>query len=468
MPRREAAEVPAPGVPPRDIITRPRAPQQEHAPFNTQPSLGLGLILDASRRLPPSSSYSDRLRLLAPQLLRINTVPLLNTQVSNPGLEPDSGVFTDVQNFVSSPSDVLSAHPLLHRDSHSSGVTYSQDATSPNIPRWLQTIPGAGTWDDPGYSSEPHTRNTFPPLGSPRRSPARPLRSASLDSGVQNYALGRRRSTLASTYTPPPPPRPRILTLPPSSRADPEYFLDNADPNPSESRSSPWQVDLHEHFDVRRLQLCADAAAEAVRRASETLCACALLRNPESIALTCEALRSALTAVDTALEDTPPRLELDDPDYGRQWHSKHLLLILSVERHLGHISQLADQIARRPPRIHRLHGIVEKFNAYEAKFADLARRLALSHERLRIRVLKNILEEETGRATALVEAERVRRREFKELWHESREKRRELRSLIRIRQHEAASIARSFVTGERSPSVEHEENVPVANIDRNG
>ncbi|OCH92049.1 hypothetical protein OBBRIDRAFT_802867 [Obba rivulosa] len=462
MDRRGASEALSPLS--GDSITRPRAPPRNHIPLDAHPSLGLGLILNAPRRLPSTPSvHSSQLRLRVPQPLRINSVPLLNIRTLTPGLEPDSGIFTDVQNLVTSPSELVS-HPLLLRDDvralpltksavpttlqYPSGN--SQDFTSPlDIRQWLGNVAEAG--DDTRFSSAPHNRVTFSPIASSSRIPASrtyALRSASLDTGTQHYTFGGRELRPSGLYSPPPPPRPRLVTLPPSSCAEQEY------PSDDTSQPSPWQLDLHASFDIDGLRLRADAASEAVRRASLALCSCALLRDPDAIATVCEALRAAVAAVRTALADTPPRLEIDDVEYGRQWYSRHSLTIQSVHRHLSRIYQLADQIDRRPPRIHRLQSTVEKLQAYEAKFIDLARRITLSHERLRIRDLKEQLEQETHHATGLVEEERMRRHAFRAAWYESREKRRELRALIRLARRDEEAVARALVGD--APDIEDE------------
>lgn len=46
-------------------------------------------------------------------------------------------------------------------------------------------------------------------------------------------------------------------------------------------------------------------------------------------------------------------------------------------RNLNLFYLLAHQIEKRPPRIHTLASLIDKLSTYQAKFADLARRITV-------------------------------------------------------------------------------------------
>ncbi len=131
---------------------------------------------------------------------------------------------------------------------------------------------------------------------------------------------------------------------------------------------------------------------------------------------------------------------------------------------------LAHQIEDRPPRIHKLAPLIDKLATYQAKFADLARRISvspdspplamvtltrhppllqLSYERLRLLSLRTQLT--TANTIARhAEDERSRRRNERAAMQDGRVRRRSLREDIRrvrgtiraMRDRHAAVVAR--------------------------
>ena len=132
----------------------------------------------------------------------------------------------------------------------------------------------------------------------------------------------------------------------------------------------------------------------------QPLRSCSILREPESIAHLCNKLRDTFASVQRALDETPDDFTIDWSETKRTWYAKHWQVISSLDRSAltatSHVScahslgpsfirnlnmfyLLAHQVEDRPPRIHRLAPILDKLSTYQAKFADLARRIAVRY-----------------------------------------------------------------------------------------
>ncbi|RPD70431.1 hypothetical protein L226DRAFT_470211 [Lentinus tigrinus ALCF2SS1-7] len=255
-------------------------------------------------------------------------------------------------------------------------------------------------------------------LNSP---PASPLKSSTGEFGV--IPQSPVTPGLPWNAAPPPLRRNEWIALPDLSEEGP--------PSPGIGSGTPMVANLRIDLSVEDLALRAEKCAETIARASLSLRSCSLLRDPEAIADLCENLRLTFKTVQRALDVTPSEFVVDGSDAKQTWYTKHWDLIDSLNKNLSLFYLLAHQVEDRPPRIHKLAPILDKLATYQAKFADLARRISLSYERLRLLSLRTQLTTANTIARAHADEERSRRRDERAAMHEGRARRRSLREEIR-------------------------------------
>ncbi|KAI0669574.1 hypothetical protein C8Q78DRAFT_1070679 [Trametes maxima] len=422
-------------------------------------SQGLGLVLGAAClpiQLPLSQldfepqsppRYSRRLRSLAPAPLQLasptpraplRTLTQAHTPAPGSALRTScSAAFVDIQlgpKCASAFADAVSVSPQSERRTSASSTmaSWSTAPTSLVFPGDSENmVPGRSTnpsqlgmlsWqrslDTPSSAFPPKSANAGPsvlrkaaltPLTSPRKS-----NFAHDDPFTPGLPLGA---------APPPLRRTEVVPLP---------ELTNEElPPPDFLFSSPLDADLWLDLGVEDLVLRAENCSETIARASMSLCSCSLLRDPKSIANLCDKLRATFTSVQRALDGTPAEFSADGSDAKGIWYAKHWQVISSLDRNLNLFYLLARQIEDRPPRIHRLAPLVDKLSTYQSKFADLARRIVLSHEKLRFLGLRNQLSASHAFLRAPVDDARVlRHTDARAARQEGRARRREIREEI--------------------------------------
>ena len=109
----------------------------------------------------------------------------------------------------------------------------------------------------------------------------------------------------------------------------------------------------------------------------QSLRSCSLLRDPDAIAALCDDLRHAFATVQRALDGTPADFVMDGSEARRTWYTNHCDVVHSLYRNMHYFHMLARHVEDKPPRIHRLEGILKKLATYQAKFMDLARRISV-------------------------------------------------------------------------------------------
>ncbi|KAI0350599.1 hypothetical protein OH77DRAFT_1430773 [Trametes cingulata] len=432
------------------------------------PQLGLGLVMGAAclpihlprpfleselASLSPSR-YSRRLRSLAPAPLQLASptprAPFRSlTQAQTPvpastRRTPCSAAFVDVPldtQCGSAFGDVSVSPQSERRASISSTMTSQSTApTSLVFPGESENInPGRGT-NPPSYvdllswhrsvsrsldsplsplaAKSAHTGTSArKAMGSPA-TPATPARKSSLGN-EDPFTPG-----LPSDAAPPPLRRTEWVPLP--------ELTDEELPSPDVLLLSPLRADLRLDLGVEDLALRAERCSESIARASLSLCSCSLLREPEAIVDLVDRLRATFVSVQRALDGTPAQFTADGSDAKRIWYAKHWQVIASLDRNLNLFYLLSHQIEERPPRIHRLAPLLDKLGTYELKFADLARRIALSHEKFRFLGLRAelSLSRPPARTTSTDDKERVLRHDARAARQEGRARRREIREEI--------------------------------------
>ncbi|KAH9911131.1 hypothetical protein B0H21DRAFT_826635 [Amylocystis lapponica] len=401
-------------------------------------NLGLGLILGTMNHstapAPATSRYSSRLRSMAPSPLQL-TSPPPQYPVLFPAVAPRAESQSASINFVDVPSET--SHnvqpPSTPSDTCATGVLTSLEypeamssaSMSSEIMQWQHNvsraadapvphesvIPGATIAIAPAVFAAPEQRNApnSPPHPSDDRPP--PPSSAVSDVVVADSPPALQRSNWMEL-----PPVPYNEDL---SSSDESGIL------------TPLHIDLREVLSIDRFILRAEHCAEVAGHAAMSLSSCGLLREPERIKDVGESLQQTFHFLRGVLDETPAELGLGGREAQRHWHSRHWQIHSSLDRNLNLFYLFAHLVRQRPPRIHRLAGFVDKMHAYDAKFADLARRLALSYEKLRILTLHARFVTANRLARAQADAERVRRQEFRAAWAEARARRREMREEIR-------------------------------------
>ncbi|KAI9067462.1 hypothetical protein FKP32DRAFT_1683873 [Trametes sanguinea] len=462
--------------PSADASTRARTadPHPVSPRGGEHPQSGLGLVLgsaclpillprphleqDAVSESP--SRYSRRLRNIAPAPLQLASstprTPLRAlTQPQTPATSrsrrtPASSVFVDVPLVTANRPDVFQCNASVSPQSDrraSMTTTTASHSTAPTSPSYRGNQENARlkrsanpTYID-GLSSRQRSSGS-------RNSPLSPL-APKYGGEVGSSAFGKgwnaprtpatssRRIHLdyAVPFTPglpadAPPPllrRSEWVPLPDLADAGP--------PSPDPDVLSPLRADLRLDLGVEDLALRAEKCSETIARASMYLCSCSLLREPESIVDLCEKLRATFASVQRALDGTPSEFHADGSDAKRTWYAKHWQVISSLDRNLNMFYLLAHQVEERPPRIHRLAPTLDKLSTYQAKFADLARRIALSHEKLRFHGLRAQLSTAHAYPVKSIDdardTTRGRRYDARATRQEARARRREIREELR-------------------------------------
>ncbi|KAI0664014.1 hypothetical protein C8Q70DRAFT_1041795 [Cubamyces menziesii] len=444
------------------------------------PQLGLGLMMGAAcvpiqlprtrleleRESQSQTRYSRRLRDLAPAPLQLASstprAPFRTlTQTQTPLSAPLRTTTPTPASPTGTPPAVTQCAPALDNVSvspqsdrkvsvSSTMDTQSTAPTSLAFPECSENVrPSKGTsvfsWQRPVVSQ-----------------PLSPLSSKYAHAGPSNAAAGRafrsprtpsRRSSLeyANPFTPGLPPE---AGPPPLRRSEwvplPELHDDmnveveteiGVQPSPSVLILSPLRADLRGDLGVEDLQMRAEVCSETIARASMPLRSCSILREPESIAHLCNKLRDTFASVQRALDETPDDFTIDWSETKRTWYAKHWQVISSLDRNLNMFYLLAHQVEDRPPRIHRLAPILDKLSTYQAKFADLARRIVISHEKLRFLSLRDQLSVAHSHARHPFDVQRnalsgsgMLRHDARAARQEGRARRREIREeLTRVR-----------------------------------
>ncbi|CDO75961.1 hypothetical protein BN946_scf184888.g11 [Trametes cinnabarina] len=404
----------APRTPDGSVHARAAKPNLASPRDGEQPQLGLGLSLgsaglpillprphlelDAMSESP--SEYSRRLRNIAPAPLRLaSTTPRTSlraiAQPHTPLTSPRrrtllSSVFVDVP-LDTQHRDVFQFHFSVsprsdRRASMASTLTsHSTAPTSPDHGRDLENAhPKRGanppTYID-GLSSRRHSSWASGSPLSPLAAKYGPSGPSNL--GKLSYTPGTPRTpTRRESIGPTTPFTPRLPTdTPPPRLRRTEWvplpeLADEETASPDLQVLSPLRADLRLDLGVEDLSLRAEKCSETIARASLYLCSCSLLREPDSIVNLCEKLRATFAVVQRALDGTPSEFTADDSDAKRTWYAKHWQIVSSLDRNLNLFYLLAHQLEERPPRIHRLAPTLDKLSTYQAKFADLARRIA--------------------------------------------------------------------------------------------
>ncbi|KAI1786345.1 hypothetical protein LXA43DRAFT_1034312 [Ganoderma leucocontextum] len=274
-----------------------------------------------------------------------------------------------------------------------------------------------------------------------------PLRSAA---GAVFGNLSQLTPGLPHDTTPPPPPRMGCNPLP--------ELADNLPPPPpqpafaeeEEQLVYPQHADLTWELDTESLVLWAEKCSETIARASLSLRSCGLLKDPDAIAALCDDLRRTFATVQLALEDTPRDFVMDGSEARQTWYTNHCDAVHSLSRNMQHFHMLARRVEDRPPRIHRLEGVLQKLATYQVKFTDIARRISVSHEKLRLLDLRTELARAHTRARVRAVEERRRRREERAVRQEGRTRCHALREEIRR--------VRGAIRTMRHAAPQHDEN----------
>ncbi|KAI0364961.1 hypothetical protein BV20DRAFT_1039144 [Pilatotrama ljubarskyi] len=432
------------------------------------PQLGLGLVMGAAclpiqlprpyleselESLSPSR-YSRRLRSLAPAPLQLASptprTPFRSlTQAQTPvpastRRTPCSAAFVDVPldtHCASAFGDVSISPQSERRASISSAMaSISTAPTSLVFPGESENVTMGRNTNPPSYVDLLSWHRS---VSRSLDSPLSPLAAKSIHTGTSSAhkamrspatpATPARRSSLGNEnpFTPGLPPD---AVPPPLRRTEwvplPE-LTDEELPSSDVQLLSPLRADLRLDLGVEDLALRAESCSETIARASLSLCSCSLLREPEAIVSLIDRLRATFASVQRALDGTPADFVAGGSDAKRIWYAKHWQIIASLDRNLNLFYLLAHQIEERPPRIHRLAPLLDKLSTYQVKFADLARRITLSHEKLRFLGLRAELSlPPTPARTSIDDKERVLRYDARAARQEGRARRREIREEI--------------------------------------
>ncbi|KAI0752771.1 hypothetical protein C8Q80DRAFT_1148142 [Daedaleopsis nitida] len=471
--------------------------------------------LHAQSQSHSRSKYSRRLRRLAPAPLHLASTPkqVLHTLAQGPSpvtptkRTPHSGIFEDIPLTARSGSFAFDPDEIPSLDLSASVSAISPAERRPSIASVLASMSTALTSlalparsENENESENPSTRprtdtnTTVEPTSDPSPSYVdllvwRRAVSGALDSSLS--PLHAHKSAKCSVHA-----VSAMLCSPVGSplRSSAGHVTDICiyspglphDPVPPPLRRTEWVAlpdvaDDGPHSptdsDVSRLPLCADLrldlnaedltrraemCAETITRASLSLRSCSLLKDPEAIGELCESLRQTFKAVQRALDGTPTEFVIDDSDAKQNWYTKHWDTIDSLNKNVSLFYLLARQIEDHPPRIHKLAPLLDKLTTYQAKFADLARRITVSHEKLRLLNLRNQLATATTTARAHEDLARLRRREERTLFQEGRVRRRELREEMR---HVRGTIR--AIRGRQADATAHDENMMVCDTGNN-
>ncbi|CCM03945.1 uncharacterized protein FIBRA_06098 [Fibroporia radiculosa] len=399
-------------------------------------SSGLGLIMGPVRYplIPATTTYSERLRRLAPPPLKLMSLLADPLSSSTPRLlaSPEPSIISPNLHQVACP---LPTGHLL-RPTVATPLSPSDDPDSTSLSsfellHWRRRL---------GRATEP----PLPPLSSClpglKFSPVRPALSLLQERGSSRDSVSPR-----SEYTrfEEPPAYTRSINTPVSSAADapplprlpcmslPQVMHDDESSAQSTPPLSPLGITFRDALTIDSLVVRADKCLAAAGDAALSLCSCSLLKDPEAIFGVCRGVQEELCHIRGELDATPEDSDAQDTDEFQRWFHSHWQILSSLERNLNIFFLFTDQICRNPPRIHRLAGHVDKMHAFLAKFSDLARRLAISHEKLRQLRVHTQLVAERHAALLQAEAERMRRGEFRAARQEGRVRRKMMRDEIR-------------------------------------
>ncbi|PCH36587.1 hypothetical protein WOLCODRAFT_167006 [Wolfiporia cocos MD-104 SS10] len=226
--------------------------------------------------------------------------------------------------------------------------------------------------------------------------------------------------TPVSALANPPPLRRSMVPLPPVPYEEQAGMQ-------SDELLSPLMTNLRDVFRIESLVARAEKCADASRDAALSLCSCSLLKNPKVIMEVCNSIPPLLATIQVELNKTPKAFGLKNSGDLQRWFHRHCEILASVERNIDLFYLFANKIRQNPPRIHKLEGYVNKFYAYHVKFSDLARRLAISNEKLHLIDLRARLIAENRAARLHADQERMHRHDFRVTWQEDRERRRAMR-----------------------------------------
>ncbi|KAH9920966.1 uncharacterized protein B0H18DRAFT_1121691 [Fomitopsis serialis] len=400
----------------------------------------------ANELIFPPSQYSARLRKLAPPPLQLSPVqhpviqrrrsfvrdnellsaplvdiPLVSAVRPTP-LRAPSGALRSAVTAIDIPEDLstsFSSFEILQWRRRVSRVFDSPMALFTPEPR--SDSPAVGTIDTPPAAL------VFP--ASVALAESSPHTSSSVESHYTRFdepPVDPMSTATSVAHTPPPPGRTRLISLPPIP-----YACSSGE---GEAVLSPLIPDLRTALSVPGLIMRAERCAEAVGDAAmlfSVLCSCSLLKEPETIFDLCKSLQQTFHAVQQELDDTPDVKSTEETTEMQAWFQKHWQHISSLERNLNIFYLFADELRARPPRIHRLAGHIDKLHAFRAKFADVARRLAVSHQKLHLVGLRTQFLKEHRAARVQAESERRRRGDFRAMWTEGRARRETLKDEIR-------------------------------------
>ncbi|KAI0645121.1 hypothetical protein C8Q79DRAFT_912340 [Trametes meyenii] len=454
-----APRSPDAAAPTYDHAHRANATQGSSWDTEKQHHQGLGLVLGAAclpiqlpcprleleSQSPPR--YSRRLRSLAPAPLQLasptpraplRTLAQARTPVLGPALGTSCPVaFVDIPldtKCASAFADAVSVSPQSERKTSASSTMASWSTAPTSL-----VFPGDSENINPGMSMNPshlgglswrRSLDTPPSVFPPKSAHEGPsvLRKAALT------PLTSPRKSSSGHDDPFTPGLPLSAAPPPLRRAEvvplPEV-TDGELPPPDFPLQPPLDADLRLDLGVEDLVLRAENCSETIARASMSLCSCSLLRDPQSIASLCDKLRATFSSVQRALDGTPAEFSADGSDAKGLWYAKHWQVISSLDRNLNLFYLLARQIEDRPPRIHKLAPLVDKLSTHQAKFADLARRIVLSHEKLRVLGLRHQLSASHAFLRSPVDDARVlRHTNARAARQEGRARRREIREEI--------------------------------------
>ncbi|KZT69671.1 hypothetical protein DAEQUDRAFT_737907 [Daedalea quercina L-15889] len=408
----------------------------------------------------PPSQHSTRLRKLAPPPLRLSPV-------AHPAIQRRRSFVRD--------NDLLSA-PLVDIPIHSGARLSPVHAASPQnrrsavttidlpedlstsfssfeILQWRRRV--SRVFDAPLGPPIPERRASEAPVvqiantapiapASPvpvSLTPLAPQTPSSVESHYTRFDDEPLADTAATdtsvSQSPPPPGRTRLISLPPIP-----YACSSGE---GEALLSPLIPDLRTALAIPGLMLRAEKCAEAVGDAAMCLCSCSLLREPEAIFDLCKSVQRTLHAVQQELDSTPAVRSHEETAEMRVWFQKHWQLISSLERNLNIFYLFADQLRARPPRIHRLAGHLDKLHAFRDKFADVARRLAVSHQKLHLVGVRAEFFKEHRAARVQAESERKRRGDFRAIWTEGKARRHALKDEIQYSKARAQHIRHTWM-----------------------
>ena len=209
---------------------------------------------------------------------------------------------------------------------------------------------------------------------------------------------------------------------------------------------------------------------------------------------------------------------MDGSEARQTWYTNHCDAVHSLSRNMQHFHMLARRVEDRPPRIHRLEGVLQKLATYQAKFTDIARRLEVrppslpspfpsassfptypyprarsravamaiqgqnpgplththssplqvSHEKLRLLDLRTELARAHTRARVEAVEERRRRREDRAMRQEGRIRRHALREEIRRVRGAIRTMRDAAPRHDHNHEYGHDENVFYGGVDRDG